>query len=740
MCIQPCQKYKQNPSKCTFLFKSTLTHNYHYQALNKNPLVLFILCPVLIVDWSLFEQNQQSDFDEVELPYSTLTENPEFPDNANSGTILQFTNLRTQWTKGAILKLRRSLEKMINPFAEQTDFQIEIVAPQYQEEDKAILQEINSLELFDKTEKQLEEQARQRLKLINGPIENRIKTILSIKTTQIESRIVGDTITTTLTDRGTLMYKIQETNKFSHLQNASMILYYLNRAAKHNFTLNMGVDAVNYGNLFLFRNNFRIYPYGEYNDDSWGFNKRTQQGRARTLGTRSILGRVDVQTDNVEDFKEVSSRDGGLVRTEASDELFEYVSHIHRLLERYVVGVLWGVNFIQNEYFITDEVGIEERKRVQFEEKQSENTEHIYESIGSRLDFIQLIRGLANNSTVQVLEYNKDLANIVEDQKKLENLKVSFIDELRKMAGKTNDTDLLNRINTFEQELEKLKKQKEEAEKKHKEEQQKRKEAEKHAAEEEQKRKDEEQKRKKVEKEKKETEIELEHEKKQGIFQRSIIGREKEQILGLQHQINHSSGRIKLNIKNMLEYTNSHAIKLDEQIQKYISIISLEATKIESISRFVTNANFDLKASEITQDIGLFIEDYINEIYLPETPVLYTPIKIRIKNMLNGCLLSFRPLEITTLIDNFVQNAVKAEATKIQFELAIVDGKIQILITNDGKEIPQNHVDRIYELGFTTTDGSGIGLFNVKTIVKRLKGSIALVSNTPNNVTFQIII
>ncbi len=44
----------------------------------------------LIVDWSLFEQNQQSDFDEVELPYSTLTENPEFPDNANSGTILQF--------------------------------------------------------------------------------------------------------------------------------------------------------------------------------------------------------------------------------------------------------------------------------------------------------------------------------------------------------------------------------------------------------------------------------------------------------------------------------------------------------------------------------------------------------------------------------------------------------------------------------------------------------------------------
>ena len=134
----------------------------------------------------------------------------------------------------------------------------------------------------------------------------------------------------------------------------------------------------------------------------------------------------------------------------------------------------------------------------------------------------------------------------------------------------------------------------------------------------EQRAREEEEKRKKAEEDKKKVDKELEHEKKQGIFQRSIIGREKEQILGLQHQIYHSSGRIRKNVTELLNHIDKSQI--DDKMKKYISVISSESTKIESLSKFVTNANFDLTASEIKADVVQFICDYICLLYTSPSP------------------------------------------------------------------------------------------------------------------------
>ena len=190
----------------------------------------------------------------------------------------------------------------------------------------------------------------------------------------------------------------------------------------------------------------------------------------------------------------------------------------------------------------------------------------------------------------------------------------------------------------------------------------------------------------------------------------------------------------------MLSYIAENKIKIDDKIRKYISIISLESGKIESLSKFVTNANFDLKASEITRNIIQFIQEYIQEIYLPEEPTLSTKLNICINKEIEIYIMSFRPLEITTLIDNFIQNAEKAEAKNIKFTIKKYENKIELLIQNDGKMIPETNIPRIFELGFTTTDGSGIGLFNIKSIVERLHGKIDISTNNNHNVTFRIVI
>ena len=349
---------------------------------------------VLYVDWKIFEQNKKQEFDTINIPHETLDDIPQFPNNHQTGTILEFRGLHNIWGRKEILAIRKSLEKMINPFSStDDDFQIEIIAPKYVKADN------DAKFSYDK---------------VNGVIENSIADILKLKTTKIESTIKDGFIRTTLWDRDAKMYEIKEPNKFQELTSAQISIFFLNRAAKYSFSSKMGIQPVNYGNIFLFRNGFRILPFGNYNDDSWGINQRAQQGYNRFLGTRDLFGRVDVETDDINAIKEVSSRDGGLIQTNASKQLMEYFTLIHHRLERYVVGVLWGEGFLKKEYFKNQQTALQERSNLQQTDKDKDSSLHLYENIGSKIDFMQLIKSLANDTDINILYYNAQLADIVQ--------------------------------------------------------------------------------------------------------------------------------------------------------------------------------------------------------------------------------------------------------------------------------------------------------------------------------------
>lgn len=722
-----------------------------------------ITTEIITINWTDFEIDQKKEFAEININHQSLNNNTVcFPQNKDTGTILEITGLNNgakYWDRRRILDLKRSLEKLINPLSETNDFSIEIICEREQKQDVLIKQQNG----FDRD-------------IVNGVLKNSIAQILKLKTTQIDVRLDNNYIYTTLSDRGVDIYRIKENNiKFTALKNIKINLYFLNRSAKNNFTRLMGVEPVNYGSIFLFRNGFRIMPFGNTGDDSWGLDYRAQQGRSRFLGTRDLFGRVDVLTDNIDELKEVSSRDGGLIETDTSKQLFQMFEVAHRRLERYVSGVLWGEAFLRKEYFATEIEGLNKRKDLLDKDKDKDEPSYILtHSIGSKIDFIQLIKTLTKEKNVEILYYNQVLANIL-SVPNVESIKPQFIKDLEKIAEETNDSNLLFSIDEAKRKITELQNEKTKAEQKAYDEEQKRVQAEKFAQqaevdrieserqrkievekkriallqakeselkrrEEEILRKEAEQKKQEEENRRKKTEQELEREKKQGIFQRSIIGREKEQILGLQHQINHSSSRVKNNIKQLLLHISQNNIVIDAKMQKYISVISLESAKIESLSNFVTNANFDLKASEIKQDIGQFIKEYINEIYLPDTPILATSLNIHVLDANAKFITSFRPLEITTLVDNFVQNSEKAGARNIIFDLKAIDNKFQIMISNDGDLIPSENISRIFELGFTTTNGSGIGLFNVKSVIDRMHGTIEVTSNKSNGVIFKITI
>ncbi|MDZ4329687.1 MAG: ATP-binding protein, partial [Flavobacterium sp.] len=228
----------------------------------------------------------------------------------------------------------------------------------------------------------------------------------------------------------------------------------------------------------------------------------------------------------------------------------------------------------------------------------------------------------------------------------------------------------------------------------------------------------------KVREEKNKIEEELLSEQKKGSWQGALIGTDKERIIGLQHQIFHSSSRINRNIKLLLKHLNPNSI--DDTTKKYISVMSLEASKINSIANFVTKANFNLKASEIKKDLVEFIDGYLNEVYISENKIIDSGLKINITVIGSfEFIKEIRPLEITTLIDSFISNSEKAGADSISFVFSKKDENLKIEIIDNGfKTIDKDSIMKIFDLGYTTTNGTGIGLYQARDIVNRMNGEI----------------
>lgn len=630
----------------------------------------------LTVDWKNFEDNIRKEFEEVPLYSKSILDGKS--KIKEHGTILEITNLRSEWDRIKLLKLKDDLTKLINP------------NPQNIEDDFKIFLHVNS-------EKDIDKKTSDHRKKVNGEIKNDIFDTLSIKTTKITSEISSKNlslITTSLQEGGKLVYKISEKNKFTNLCSIRLTIYYLNRNAKESFKKKMGIPPVDYGHIFVYKNGLRIYPYGERGEDPLKMDNRKTQGTRRYLGTREVIGFIEI-LNNENELNETTSRSDGLTKNETYFSLIEWFYETLKRLEKYILDVTsWG-NDLSKDSFINLE--------------NSKNSENIK----------KIIQNLIKSDSIVNAEFNENIFNLLDEKQK--NSITSLLYNIKKDIYSDNfdKTKTIEKLNKFEKKIEDLKKIKEEAED----------EAIDKLIENESL----------VNKNNIITKI-LEKETKEKVFFRSLTTNDKEKILSLQHEIAHASSRVKRNLELLVKELGLNNI--NKKITKYISVISLEASKVESISKIITKANFNLKANKINDDLVKFIINYINEFYLHDEALLKTEL-LNI-NFINtnkiGFSIYFIPLEITTLIDNFIQNSEKANSKNLNFKFSKIKNNLLIEIFDDGFGIENDIIDRIFDLGFTTTDGSGIGLYNIKKIVEDLKGTINVDSKINSGAKFDIFI
>lgn len=708
-----------------------------------------LLAEQILVDWANFEVDQKIEFDNVDVEHRTLNVDNVFPDQESHGTIIEIEDLHdeeTPWTRKHILELKRSLQKLINPYSETNDFVIEIVC---EREQKMDLQKLHDGVGFDRD-------------IVNGPLKNSITEILKLKTTQIDVRISDGFVYTTLTDRGVDIYRIREHNiHFPMIKNATVSLSFLNRAAKYNFTRLMGVDSINFGSVFLFRNGFRILPFGETGDDSWGIDFRAQQGRARYLGSRDLMGRVDVTVEDVSELKEVSSRDSGLVDTPMARQVKDLYKQCHKRLERYVVGVLWGESFLRNEYYKNEEVAWNARKELQKVDKDSEDPSFVlHSSFGSKIDFVRLVKTLTSDNNVEVLSYNSDLANFVTSSLEPQDIKLQFISDLETIARRTGNQSLENSVEEVKRKIEELSRQKEEAERKAAEAESRQREAEEKALKAEEMRREAEARAKSEEEKRRSAELarlRAENEKikadnarliaekktKEEATKRKQVEKEKQletlkvefykkasnpDTDALIHHVKNNNSRINDKVDELIRYVvDVEDFDKKEEVLVSLSIIKKLSQKTLAATDLILNC--DLAKSDSQKiNLPMFLKGYLAE-------EVKTTLKCHFSTDVDLFAIYGSKLDLALLIDNFVKNSEDWHASNIWFSCVRHNNDLELDVYDDGEGLidsfrqDPNQIFEFAKSGKPT--GSGFGMYLIKETLNSLRATIEIA--TPIN-------
>lgn len=624
----------------------------------------------LVVNWEDFENADEKEFVNIKVTHNEL-KNTTY--SFTHGTAHEISGLRDNWDRARILKLKKSLAKLINPNQgnDSNKFEVEIIA---------------------KEEKAIDKERKSELEAVNGLVKNPIFETLGIKTSNIQVKIspTGDFIETTLQDRGDKIYYLKEKNPYKDLGNITVYLFQLNRVAKNNFKRIMGVHSVEYGSVFMYKNGFRIYPYGEEGEDLLSIDRRKQQGYNRNLGTRDVIGRIEINGEQPE-LKETTTRDGGLIKTETYFQLVDFFyDYVLKRLEYYVVNIIhWGDERINKE---TGEISPELWAK------------------DVKLQILELISGFINSKGIIDIQYDKDFLKIIAEKQDKSVDKI--VKNISKVAAKSGNPEMLKEARLIEKAVKSIKADAETATAK--------------ATKEENLRK--------------QTEKKLKAVVSQKNFLQSEISDDAKNLESILHHIGLTTSLIKAEIENLVRAINNKAAK--SELESIVKRLSRQNEKITSFSKYFKKANFNIHSTNLATDIVSFTNEYIENVYKLRDDLRTNRELLQVKiNMPKGFehKIKFNPIDMIIVLDNLTSNSFKHNASKIELTWSKTNKTIQLSIKDDGTGIKDHILDNIFDFGFTTSRrGSGIGLYHVKEIIEKMPGTIIVNNKLSKGVEFII--
>ena len=593
---------------------------------------------IVSIKWSDFERDSLDNFSDINVDYSFRKD-----DSAMSGTSIIISDLRETWSRADLLQLKKSLTQMVNPSAtKQYDpFEIKLCVEDERPDD----------------EKEHEERNK-----VNGIIRNNVFEILNEKTIQIKVRISkdGKVISTELFDRGMYIFKTIEKNEFS-LKDISCDLYFLNRMAKLNFTRIMGVEAINYGSIFVYKNSFRIYPYGEPGQDFFDIDQRKQQGYKRFLGTRELIGQIEINGD-ANNLIETSSRNNGFIRSQHLIELrLLFIEYVLKPLEKYVVNIVqWG----DTENFID-----------------SAKKTDVFENIPS---IIKMVKSRTKNEAYISTDYNHDIGKILSHYKSKSS---EAIKELKDLAHAADNQEIIKKAEEVEKQTQKL------VERVHEANQEAQNSLE------------------KLE----QTQVQLDLTKRQAQTLDARANLTAKEAIDAMHIMKGYADVIESYIDEVYDVGKDMTIDITP-LKSLLNSIAQVSSKIVNSFNLVIRTEYSAGTDLSHDDIVDFISNYV--------AILQQPINFQIVNSRqSNDAVRFNPLEMSIIIDNIISNSKKANAQSITFTFEDCEYGLLIRCKDDGYGLKQSaDPNRIFEPGYSPTGGTGIGMSTIQKYIAKIGG------------------
>jgi signal transduction histidine kinase len=644
----------------------------------------------LSVNWLDFEKEHRPKLEIQDVPLSLKETNlthfesvTRLPKLGN-GTVLRITGLRSSWDKDSLLKLRRYLERLFNPNQafEKDKFRLALIAPDFN--------------VYDKTASKNEK--------VNGLVSNEIFERLNFKATNIESFIdnTGQFVTTVLRHEGKVVYRVVERNELTLLKDVRVVIYYLNPYKKAYFKKQTGLDSVEFGSIFLFLNGFRIPPYGDRGNDWLGLDVRKTQGMARFIATRDLVGRIEINDfDNT--FIVVSNREG-IVKGDTYEQLTRFYYTAHLRLETFVVdGLKWDSVPEHVKKQIRAQGGSLKwnQGKEEYNETEAQKTHRISEKLVSVLS--------SDPDSVVSVNINPDLLDQISAQHR--DTVNRILSHFEKYDSNVIDAKLSSALTRVKKLVD---------------------------------RQDRQLRRFKDTLEEKESEIEglrkdSANKESEILFLKSISTLDEENLLNFVHQIGLDSLTVKNTVERLLSRIATKGAIERDSLATALEGINFANRKILALSQFATKANFKFASQTIEADLVAFVQQYLLNI---SKDFSGANLNIAVEGQDAGPFeIKLKPIEVSIVLDNLLSNARKAGAKEIRVKMTRLDSnRLEIVFRDYGNGLsPQiTNPANIFRKGFSTTSGSGLGLFHVAQILGAMKGSITAAPSDGKGVAFTI--
>lgn len=239
-------------------------------------------------DWSLFD-GESKRLDEIEIPYTKS-----FGNINENGVTLTIKGLRDNWDANKLKELYRNLRQFKSPFDLDNNFKIFITAPEFGYYKKEVT----------------------------------VEKLEGVSSLWLEAEIseVNPGVIRIVVNKDGLEYESTQSNIYSFGAVKAQVFMF-NQGDKVRFANRYGLRVRDYGNIRLYRDSFRVYPYGEASNDWLDIDRRQTQGLMRFLGTRDLIGYVQTGKEANPNLIPLTNRQG-LVENEAFEQLQHFVIEV----------------------------------------------------------------------------------------------------------------------------------------------------------------------------------------------------------------------------------------------------------------------------------------------------------------------------------------------------------------------------------------------------------------------------